>query len=39
MKHLCQVVRTFVEAFVILLAFSALYIIGSLLIKGHVDWY
>lgn len=31
--------RTMFQMLVMALAFSALYIVGSLLIKGHVDWY
>lgn len=34
-----RVVRVFAEALVMLLAFSVLYILGSLLIHGRVDWY
>jgi len=34
-----NVLRTFFQMFVMALAFSALYIVGSLILKGHVDWY
>lgn len=34
-----NVFRTVIECVCIMIAFSVLYIIASLIIKGHVDWY
>ena len=34
-----NILRTVIECAIIMIVFSVLYIVFSLIIKGHVDWY